>query len=468
MPEQFLHGIEALDVSTPSGPIRTVRTAIVGIVGSGTDLKVPGRRNVPIAIRGAADAAATFGGPLGQYIQGILERIPTLVVAVNVYDPATHFGAWSEGVEVTLAGGTIDVADIPEGADVEVRSEDLATTYEIPTHLTWDGATLTRVNVAGAPAADATLNFRYRVADPAGAEVADVAGADGAARTGVWALLDAESVTGYRPGIIGAPDHSGRTTGAGANIAAPAGSALQTVADRLRAAFVIDTAETATRAEATTARGRYSSRRGQIVSPWHKRIVDGDVVTEPGSVQLMAAAAAGATDPARGYWWSLSGVKLPQVVGTARPIDFNISDPDSEANLLNEQHVSTFVRAGGVFRAWGDRSTSTEDKWLFWSVGRVADVIAESLVRSHLDYVSAPYDADYWSSVASRVNAFLRSMRRIGALRFGRCVASDRNTEASRAAGQAFWRIEFDPAPPVERLTFELALTRDPDAGEEI
>ena len=469
MAQNFLHGIEAVDVTTPSGPIRTVRTAIIGIVGSGTDLETPGRRNVPVLVRGARDAAAKFGGPLGQYIQGILKRVSTLIVAVNVFDPERHFGAWGAPQEVTLVAGSVAV-DTPVDADIEVRSQDLQSTYGIgdaTAHLSWDGTTLTRNNVTGAPSATATLSFRYRVPDPSGAAAADVAGT-AAARSGVYALLDAESVTGYRPGVIGAPDYSGRTTGVAQSLAAPAGAALQAVADRLRAGFVVDTSPTASLADATAIRGLYSSRRGLVVSPWVKRLVGGRVVTEPASVQILAAVAANDLDPARGYWWSPTGVKLPDVVGTARPIDWGISDPLSAANLLNEQHVMTVVRAGGVFQAWGDRSTSTVDRWKFWSVGRVADVIAESLVRSHLDFVSAPYTADYWERVAARVNAFLRSMRRIGALRYGRCLPSDRNTEATRADGQAFWRIEFDPAPPVERLTFELALTRDPDATEEV
>ena len=471
MAQHFLHGIEAVDVATPSGPIRTVRTAIIGIVGSGTDLKEPGRRNVPILIRGAADAAATFGGSLGQYIEGILKRVSTLIVAVNVFDSESHFGPFGEGQEVTLVASSVAVADIPADADIEVRSQNLQSTYGIgdaTAHLSWDGTTLTRNAVTGAPTATATLNFRYRVPDPSGAAVADVAGADGVARTGVYALLDAESVTGYRPGIIGAPDYSGRTTGAGTGLAAPVGAALQAVGDRLRAGFVVDTDAAASLADATAIRGLYSSRRGLVVSPWITRLIDGQVEREPASAQILAAIAASDTDPARGYWWSPTGVKLPDVVGTARPIDWGVSDPLSASNLLNEQHVMTVVRAEGVFRAWGDRSTSTEDKWKFWSIGRVADVIAESLVRSHLAFVSAPYTADYWQRVAVGVNAFLRSMRRRGALRFGRCVPSDRNTEATRADGQAFWRIEFQPPAPVERLTFELALTPDPDATEEV
>ena len=473
MAQNFLHGVEAVDVTTPSGPIRTVRTAIVGIVGSGTDLEDPGRRNVPVVVRGAADAAAKFGGPLGQYIQGILHRVSTIVVAVNVYDPDTHRGPYAGGEEVTLVAGTVNVANVPEDGEIDVRSQDLTTTYTVgdaTMQMSWDGAALTRNGgVAGAPAADAVLNFRYRVPDPSGAGVADVAGADGANRTGVYALLDAESVTSYRPGVIGAPDYSGRTTGVAPAIAVPAAQALQTVADRIRSGFVFEAGGAdATRAEATAARDVLSSRRGLAVSPWASRVVGGDIVSEPGSVQGLAAVAANDSDPARGYWFSPTGVKLPDVVGLSRPIDWGISDPNSEANLLNEQHIATFVRFGGVFRFWGDRSASQDDKWKFWAVGRVADVIAETLVREHVEFVSRPYTNDYWAAVAARVNAFLRTMRRIGALRYGRCVASDRNNETTRAAGQAIWRVEFDPSPPVERLTFELALTRDPEAAEEV
>ena len=466
MPD-FLHGLEVVDATTPSAPLRVVRNAVLGIVGSGTDLEEPGRRNVPVLVRGARDAAAKFGGPLGQYLQGILERVSTLIVVVNVFDPATMFGAYGDGEEVTLAAGSVVVADVPADADIEVRSKDLVTTYGIgdaTAHLSWDPATgtLTRNAVAGAPAVGATLNFRYRKPDPVGAAAADVAGT-AAGRTGVYALLDADGETGYRPGLIGAPGYSGAVTGVAPNVAAPAGSALQTVGDRMRAGFAIEAAADGSLADDTALRELFSSRRGYLVSPWASRVVDGAATSEPGTVQALAAMAANELDAARGYWFSPTGVRLPQMVATSRPIDWGISDKLSEANLLNEQHIATFVRSGGVFILWGDRSLSEEDKWKFWSVGRVADVLAETLIRAHVAFVSRPYDADYWRTVAGNANAILRGMRQRGAIRYGRCIRSDRNTPQTEDDGHAIWRIEFDPAPPTERLTFELALTRDPD-----
>ena len=460
MAGEFLHGVETIEIDEKPQPIRTVRSAVVGIVGAAEDKESPGRHDVPILIRGTKAAAAAIFGPgtLLDAIYGVLDQVSTLIVAVNAFDPTKHFGAWGEGKEVTLAGGTVEVADIPEGADIEVRSEDLSNTYEIPTHLTWDGSTLTRVAGAGAPAADAKLNFRYRTPSPAGADETAVAGgveqASGV-RTGAYALLDAESVTGYRPRILIAPAYSG----VGAN--APAGAALAAVAERMRAITVVDGPNT-TDTAAIAFRKLFDSRRVYPLDP-HVRVFDRAVageVTEPGSARVAGAIAL--NDIERGFWHSPSNRSLKGVVGTARPIDFTLGDAASTANHLNENQVATIIRAPrGGFRLWGNRAAVDPDsKWTFLSVGRTMDLINDSLERAHFWAVDRNITTTYLEAVAENVNGYLAMLQGLGAIRSGSCVPSARNTADARAAGRALFDIEFEPYTPAERLTFRVALNQ--------
>lgn len=471
MPPEMFHGAEVIDASTPAQPLRTVRTAVIGIVGAAKDVKAPGRRNVPVLLRSRAEAASTFDGPLGDYIDILFRMASTLIVAVNVFDPDTHI-APSVTVEVTFAAGApIAIPAAVGAAIVSVKSQDGATTYDVNDDWTWAAATgtLTRVGAGDIDAAG-TVAVTYNFPDvpsPLGADAAAATGAENQeSRTGIYALLDAESETGVRPGILIAPDFSGRQTAAGADPARGAGLALEAVANRLRSSFAVDYGpKGAARSVAVAARALYSSRRGQMCYRWLE-ILDaaGKRASVPPSVVQAGVIAASDLDPGRGFWWSPSNVRVPLVVGTDEPVSWGPSDASADATVLDAAQVATIARIDGVFRTWGNRSLAPDDtagRFRFFAVGRVADAVGETLVREHLKYVDNPSQARYWDEVASGVAAYLRTLRNLGAIRSGSIVASDANTQATLDAGQAIWRVTIDPPPPMERLTFELAVASD-------
>ena len=466
----MFHGVEIVDASTPFRPLRTVRTAVIGIAGAAEDLKVPGRHNVPVLLRSEAEAAATFRGTLGDYCARMLRIAPTLVIAVNAYDPATHFGEWSDPEAVDLAAGAAVVPGAA-GGDVEVSNAAADTVYVLGTDYTFDRetGTVTRINGGGIGAADATLSIRTRQPSPSGTPPAAVAGAEVLdARTGLFALLNAASVTRYRPGIVVAPDYSGRNTGAaGGGVARGVGSALQTVANRLRASFVADGAGAdSPRADAIAARALYTSRRGLLVWPWvqAESMEDGTLVDEPASVHIAAGMAARDLDPEFGFWWSPSNMVLPEVRGTSRPVSWGPNDLAADTTVLDAEQVMSIARIGDAWRSWGNRSLATPNdagRYKFFVIGRVADAVGESLLRHHLAYVDAPSHQTYWDEVSAGVAAYLRELRRLGAIRSGSIEASDANTAETLDDGRAIWRVRIDPPPPLERLTFELTVESD-------
>ena len=468
MAGEFLHGVEAIEIDEAPQPIRTVRSAVVGIVGAAVDKAQPGRHDVPILIRGTKAAAATAFGPgtLLDAIYSVLDHVSTLIVAVNVFDPTKHFGSFSDPQEVTLVDGAVDVAGIPAGADIEVRSKDLATLYGVgdaTAHLSWDGMTLNRNAVAGAPAAAAELSFRYREPDPAGADEDAAAGSVSkatGARTGVHALLGAESVTGYRPRILIAPGYSG------VGAAAPAGIALEAIARRMRAVAIVDGPNT-TDAEAIVHRKLFDSRRVYIVDP-HVRVSGGEAAAEPLSAR--AAGVLARSDVERGFWHSPSNREIEGVVGTARPIDFALGDTESAANVLNENQITTVIRApNGGFRLWGNRAAvDPASKWTFLSVGRTMDLINDSLERAHFWAVDRNITNTYLEAVADNVNGYLAMLRAIGAIRYGSCVPSALNTPKTRHAGHSLFDIEFEPYTPSERITFRSRVVMADGSAEEI
>ena len=66
MPANFLHGVETIEIKKGARPIRTVKTAVIGLVGTapiatvGADYKTI---NKPVLITNDKDAALYFGQP---------------------------------------------------------------------------------------------------------------------------------------------------------------------------------------------------------------------------------------------------------------------------------------------------------------------------------------------------------------------------------------------------------------------
>lgn len=112
MPEQFLHGVEVVELNGGSRPIRTVKSSVIGIVGTAPDAdaaKFP--INTPVLIAGSRTEAADLKTPatvlgsegtLPSAIDGILDQAGAMVVVIRVASdalPATETTNVIGGVE---------------------------------------------------------------------------------------------------------------------------------------------------------------------------------------------------------------------------------------------------------------------------------------------------------------------------------------------------------------------------------
>ena len=253
-----------------------------------------------------------------------------------------------------------------------VKSENESTTYTKTTHYTLDAEAGTIMRVSGAGGtwtAGATLSVDYDWVDLSTVTAADVAGTS-AAGTGVWAMLGAEGDLRVRPALLCAPGYSHHVTRDLDNriSGAPVGSALESVGDRLRSRFFVDAPGT-TDQDAFDYRDLLSSRRGYVIDPHVKALADGIAVAEPASARACGAVA---RHDRTGRWFdSPSNKPVRGVLGLGRAIDFSLDNPAARSNVLNSKAVSTIVRAGGGYRLWGSRSTSTDPRYVFWNVGRI-------------------------------------------------------------------------------------------------
>lgn len=447
----FLHGAEVLEVDTGARPVRTVDTGVVGLVGTAEE----GPVNVPTLVAGSRrEAVETFGptggkGTIPEALEGVFDQIGAKVVVVNVL-------ARTEITEkdMQFAAGKLKLAaDAPplRVEDLVVRKRDGSVTYEAGTHYTLDADSGEVTVKAGAPqnalAANAEVEVSCSYLGDTSAD--DVAGAaDGAAYTGVKALLQASARGLPKPKILIAPRWSRENAVA---------DALAAAADRLRAVAVVDGPNTDDDAAKTAAK-RFDSRRVYLVDP--AVLVGSPPREEPASAR--AAGVVARSDAERGFWFSPSNRPIAGVVGAARPVDFELGDPASRANILNENNVATVVHHGGGWRLWGNRSASTDPRRQFISVARTADAVDESILRAHFWAVDRNIVKTYLDDVVEGVAAYLRELAGRGAILGGRAwIDPELNTAKTLADGKVVVSYDFTPPAPAERVTFRSELVDD-------
>ncbi len=87
MAEQFLHGIEIVEIDDGARPIRTVKSSVIGLVGTAPDAKEEKfPLNKPVLIAGRRTEAAGLGktGTLPEAIDGIFDQCGAMVVVIRV------------------------------------------------------------------------------------------------------------------------------------------------------------------------------------------------------------------------------------------------------------------------------------------------------------------------------------------------------------------------------------------------
>lgn len=471
MPETFLHGVEVIEIDTGPRPIRTVRSSVIGIVGTAPDADPAAfPLNTPVMIAGSRAEAAkldttveqTGAGTLPAALDGILDQIGAVVVVVRVEEGDTNAETLAN-----ILGGTNALTGQYEGVHALLGAESVL--GQSPRILCAPGFTHQRVADGLLTVAIATPGSGYTD----GVHRLTVTGGAGLGAQ-VDVTVTAGAVTAARivaPGAGYTTDPAlampaGAGAGADATFTVTRGlvgnavvSELVGIAERLRAVIIADGPNTTDTAAIASA-GDFGSARVYLVDPW-VLVTDraGAVVAEPASARVAGLIAK--IDNDRGFWWSPSNQAINGIVGTVRPVDFKHGDANSRANLLNEQNVATIIRENG-YRLWGNRTLSADPKWAFLSVRRTADILNESLQRAHLWAVDRNITKTYLRDVEESVNAYIRTLISQGALAGGRCWADpDLNTPAAIADGKVFFNFDFSASYPAEHITFRSILTLD-------
>lgn len=261
--------------------------------------------------------------------------------------------------------------------------------------------------------------------------------------SGLYALLAAESVTGFRPRVIGAPglDTQAVTT------------ALAAVARKLRG-MVYAAAEGDTVAEAVTYRGNFAARELMLLWPNWSNDFAGDAVARALGLRAQI-------DEETGWHKTISNVTVSGVTGVSQNLFFDIQDETTDVAALNDAQITTLVRSpSGGFIYWGNRTCSDEPLFAFESAVRTSQILQDEIAAGLIWASDKPLTPFLVKDVLETINARIRSLVVQQRLIGGRAWFDPAlNSQVDLAAGKLVIDYEFTPAAPLEGLELNQRIT---------
>lgn len=292
------------------------------------------------------------------------------------------------------------------------------------------------VRVAKGQGADEAAKAADQLANTIGSNVAG-------AYTGAYALLAAEPITGVKPKIIGAP-----------YLDLPeARAALVAVAKKLHGMAYTES-HTASVSEAIADFETLGDRECMVIyGRWTRFDVTTKKIEEVSPVGVAMGLRA-QIDASQGWHKTLSNVPANGISGIApaKAVHFDLVDANTDANLINEAKGTCLIAKQG-FRYWGNRTTATEDQFMFESYARTAQVLRESIAEAHFAYIDRPLTPGLARDIIEGIAAYGRDLVARGQLLGFRCwYQEDLNETDQIKMGRLTICYEYTPVPPLEQL----------------
>ena len=139
-------------------------------------------------------------------------------------------------------------------------------------------------------------------------------------------------------------------------------------------------------------------------------------------------------------------------IATGKAVHFDLVDANTDANLINEAKGTCLISKQG-FRYWGNRTTASEDQFMFESYTRTAQVLRESIADAHFSYIDRPLTPGLARDIIEGIDAYGRDLVARGQLLGFRCwYQEDLNETDQIKMGRLTICYEYTPVPPLEQL----------------
>lgn len=267
--------------------------------------------------------------------------------------------------------------------------------------------------------------------------------------TGMKALLDALSVTGVKPRILGAPGLD----------SLPVATALASICQSLCAFGYVSAWGCKTLSDAINYRENFSQRELMVIWP---DFIAWDTTANASATAYATARALGLRakiDQETGWHKTLSNVGVNGVTGISASVYWDLQAPGTDADLLNEAGVTTLVRKDG-FRFWGNRTCSDDPLFLFENYTRTAQVLADTMAEAHMWAVDKPVTPTLIKDIIEGIKAKFRELKSNGYIIDADCWYDDTaNDKDTLKAGKLYIDYDYTPVPPLENLTLRQRIT---------
>lgn len=374
--DSYHHGVRVLELNEGTRPIRTVSTAVIGLVATAED----------------ADAVAL---PLN-----------TPVLATDIKTALDKAGE-----KGTLARSLQAIADQTNAVTVIVRVDQKTTEAE--------------------------------------QNSAIIGGVENGRYTGMKALLAAEQNLKVRPRILGVP---GLDT-------APVATALNSIAEKLRAFNYLSCFGCETKEEAAAYREAIGAREAMLIYP---DFLGWDTASSQSATFDATARALGLRakiDNDTGWQKTLSNVPVSGVTGISKDIFWQLQSMDTDAGYLNSNEITTLIQKDG-FRFWGSRTCSADPLFAFENYTRTAQILADTMAEGHMWAVDKDLHPSLAKDIVDGINAKFRDLKNGGYIIDGECWFDPSvNSKESLKSGRLLLDYDFTPVPPLEDLTLRQRIT---------
>lgn len=268
-------------------------------------------------------------------------------------------------------------------------------------------------------------------------------------KTGMKALLAAQSQLGVKPRILGVPGHDNEAVA----------SELLAVAQSLRAFAYLSAYGCKTVSEAIDYRKNFSQREAMLIWP---DFLSWDTTTNASATAFATARALGLRaklDQQVGWHKTLSNVGVNGVTGISADVYWDLQDTATDANLLNQNDVTTLIRKDG-FRFWGSRTCSDDPLFQFENYTRTAQVLADTMAEAQMWAVDQPLHPSLAKDIIEGINAKFRELKNGGYIVDGNCWIDEvANHKDVLASGKLVLDYDYTPVPPLENLLLRQRIT---------
>jgi phage tail sheath protein FI len=375
------------------------------------------------------------------------------MVAVNVFDPATHKTAVSDEAKTFVADKITLIHKFPNISSIVVTDSGGTITYTTPDDYTVavasDGTcTITRV-ATGDILADASVLVDYDYADVSKVGAADIVGSYNAETERYTGLECSEEIFPRFGKVIGSVVCPGWSVEA--TVAVKMISVATLTSEHFKAMAFLDIPDTVLNAtDAVEYKSDYGSEFAVMCWP---KVLQGEAEEW---LSCHAAALCAKVD------WENDGIPYESPSNKT----LSISGPSivlglPKANYLNEQGIVTVNRFMTGWKLWGNRTSafpeSTDIKDVFIPCRRMANFIENNLVTNTWQKVDDPVNRRLIETVKDTTNIWLNGYVGMGQLLGARVeFLEQENPVTDLLNGKIKFHIYYLAPPPAEDIVFVL------------